>query len=80
MPEASDAQGIFLQNLVDAGCGEETVRACVRLARAGKTAELLSLLSRHRKALLDAVHLYQKQLDCLDYLVYKTEKERQTEE
>lgn len=80
MAEASDTWGILSQNLIDAGCGEETIRRCVRLAQDGKTVEMLHLLSRHRKALLDAVHLNQKQIDCLDYLVYQTEKEQRQEE
>ena len=80
MAEALDTWGILSQNLIDAGCGEEMTRHCVRLAQDGKAADMLRLLSRHRKALLDAVHLNQKQIDCLDYLVYQTEKEQRLEE
>lgn len=80
MAEASDIWGILSQNLIDAGCSEEITRHCVRLVRDGKTADMLRLLSRHREALLDAVHLNQKQIDCLDYLVYQTEKEQRLEE
>lgn len=76
MAEASDAQGILYQNLIDAGCGEEMIRQCVLLAQGGRKAEMLRLLSHHKKALLDAVHLSQKQIDCLDYLVYQSEKEQ----
>ena len=74
MAEASDIQGILYQNLVDAGCGRETVQQCMALSQSGKTSKLLRLLAGHRTALLDAVHQNQKQLDCLDYLVYQTEK------
>lgn len=74
MAEASDIQGILYQNLGDAGCDRETVQRCMTLSQSGKTAELLRLLAGHRKALLDAVHRNQKQLDCLDYLIYQTEK------
>ena len=80
MPEASDSQGILCQNLIDAGCDQELVQRCVALNREKKTTELLRILSRHRRTLLDAVHLGQKQIDCLDYLVYRMEKEQQTEE
>ncbi len=76
MAEASDVQGILYQNLVDAGCDRETVQRCMALSQCGKTPELLRLLTGHRKALLDTVHRNQKQLDCLDYLVYQTEKEQ----
>ena len=80
MAEASDVQGILYQNLVDAGCDRETVRRCMDLSQSGKISELLRLLAGHRRALLDAVHRNQKQIDCLDYLFYQTEKEQRKEE
>jgi len=45
------------------------------LAEQGKTREALVLLAGHRKTLLDCCHAQQKKLDCLDYLVYRMEKE-----
>ena len=75
MAEASDVQGIFHQNLIDAGCGPATVERCVALSQRKKTPELLRVLASHRNALLDAVHGLQAQIDCLDYLVYKLEKD-----
>lgn len=76
MAEASDTQGIFYQNLIDAGCDRETVERCLSLNRRAQTPELLRLLARHRKSLLDGLHRNQKQIDCLDYLIYKTEQEQ----
>ena len=32
------------------------------------------VLSKHRRTLLDALHVCQKQIDCLDYLVYTIKK------
>lgn len=75
MPEASDTQGILRQNLADAGCGPELVRQCAALAQGGNTAELVRVLTRHRQTLLDAVHQNEKRIDCLDYLIYKLEKQ-----
>ncbi len=75
MPEASDTKGIFRQNLIDAGCGPELVRQCAALAQQKETFELMRVLSRHRKALLDAVHQNEKRIDCLDYLLYHLEKQ-----
>ena len=75
MPEASDTQGILRQNLVDAGCAPETVRQCVALAQQKETGELTRILSRHRKMLLDTIHQNEKRIDCLDYLLYKLEKQ-----
>ena len=71
MAEASDIQGILRQNLIDAGCDQELVSQCVRLAQEKKSGELMLLLSRHRRALLDTLHRSEKQIDCLDYLIYQ---------
>ena len=80
MPEASDTQGILRQNLIDAGCDQELVQRCVALTQGERTAEVIRILSRHRRTLLDTVHQGEKQIDCLDYLVYKLEKEQHMEE
>ena len=76
MPEASDTKGIFRQNLIDAGCGPELVRQCAALARQNETSELMRVLSRHRRLLLDTVHQSEKRIDCLDYLIYQLEKQK----
>ena len=70
MPQALDTKEIFRQNLVDAGCSPELVRQCSHLAEEKKDTELKRILSSHRKVLLDAVHLNEKRIDCLDYLLY----------
>ena len=44
------------------------------LAESKQTAQMLILLRRHRKDLLDRIHEQQKALDCLDYLIFQTEK------
>lgn len=75
MPEASDARGILRQNLLDAGCGADTVRRCMDLAERRERGELLRVLARHRQALLNAVHEGEKRIDCLDYLVYQIERQ-----
>ena len=80
MPEASDSQGILRQNFIDAGCDQELVQRCVSSAKEERTAEVLRILSRHRRTLLDTVHREEKRIDCLDYLVYKMEKEQHLEE
>ncbi len=63
------------QNLEDAGCDEEMVERCLDCARQGRTQEQLRLLSAHRRLLLDAVHRCEKQITCLDYLVFQIERE-----
>ena len=78
MAEASDTQGILRQNLIDAGCDQDTVQQCMELAQGKKTAEMKRILARHRQTLLDTVHAGQKQIDCLDYLVYHIEKQEKS--
>ncbi len=76
MPNAADTDGILRQNLVDAGCGPEIIRQCMALARKRDQAELMRILFRHRRMLLDTVHQNEKRIDCLDYLVYTMEKQQ----
>ena len=76
MAEASDTQGILWQNLLDAGCGADIMRRCMELAEKRESAELLRLLSHHRRELLDTVHQNEKRIDCLDYLIYQIEKQK----
>lgn len=61
----------IVQNLKDAGCNEETIHCCLACLDAGKKEELLSRLEQHRNGLLDKVHEGEKQIDCLDYLVFQ---------
>lgn len=74
MLHTTDTDGILRQNLVDAGCGPDIVRQCMALARKQDQSELMRILSCHRRTLLDALHQSEKQIDCLDYLVYQMEK------
>lgn len=76
MAKASDALGILRQNLIDAGCSRELIKQCIALVQENKPKEFLPLLSRHRRSLLDSIHQWEKQLDCLDYLIYQLEKEQ----
>ena len=74
MAEASDTMGILHQNLVDAGCSKDLIETCMELAKANKWKRLLPLLAKQRINLLDSVHDGQKQIDCLDFLVYSINK------
>lgn len=76
MPEASDLADILRQNLVDAGCGEEMVRQCMAFAGERDCAGLLRVLACHRRMLLDTVHRNERRIDCLDYLVYRLERQQ----
>ena len=80
MAQALDRLGILYQNLIDAGCDEKTVEQCLALVKEERQADILPLLSRHRTSLLNVVRTGQKQIDCLDFLVYSVEKELRTAE
>ena len=74
-----------IQNLEDAGCTTDIVERCITCMEQGKKKELLDRLEEHRAGLLNKVHktkllsenefcLEEKQIDCLDYLVYQIER------
>ena len=62
------------ENLIDARCSEALRERCSALAERGQTAQMLLLLRGHRKELLNQIHEQQKALDCLDYLIFQTER------
>ena len=62
------------ENLLDAQCSEELSKRCSVVAEHGQTGKMLILLREHRKELLNQIHRQQKALDCLDYLIFQTEK------
>lgn len=65
----------IIQNLKDAGCDNDTITAFVEDVRKQNITQGLQLLSIHRQTLLDNLHTEQKQIDCLDYLIYKIKKQ-----
>ncbi len=74
MAETSDKYGIIFQNLTDAGCDVKTAESCTELILAGKYEQALALIKPQKKRLLDEIRKNQKQVDSLDFLVYKIEK------
>lgn len=72
MPEIDSNR--IRQNLLDAGCDQQTTDSCMACLNEGNMAKMLPVLAKHRRALLEALHQEQKQIDCLDYLVYTIEK------
>ena len=59
-----------LQNLRDAGCDGAEAQRFMALAEEGRRGEQLELLYRLRRRLLERVHLEERRIHCLDYLVY----------
>ncbi len=66
------------QNLLDAGCHAKMIEQFLSYQQNGDLEHQLGLLSSHRQKLLDKVHSQEKQIDCLDYLVYQLQKNSHT--
>ncbi len=69
-----------IQNLKDAGCDRKMVQRFLELGAEGNTGEQLKLLDIHRHRLLDRIHLEEKRINCLDYLVYRLQKKESVDE
>ena len=69
------SENAIVQNLIDAGCDSKTVELFLAYGKEGNLSKQLSLLSCHRKHLLEIVHQEEKRIDCLDYLVYQLQKD-----
>lgn len=74
MAEATDKKGILLQNLQDAGCNESMIQKCISYAEQGRSKEMLCLLRKYKPVLLEKIHIYQDELDCLDFMIYQCMK------
>ena len=74
MAEVNDMLGSIHQNLIDAGCDTKTTEQCMAYIKAGRYFDILPILSQYRETLLGTVHIGQKQIDCLDFLIYKLKK------
>lgn len=74
MAEANDISSMIYQNLIDAGCDKQTTEQCMVAVKKGNYLEMLPILSRHRANLLALVRSEQKQMDCLDYLIFKIQE------
>lgn len=64
----------LILNLEAAGLDALQVEEYLSYWKTENTAQQLQLLSRHRAALLDRVHQMEKQIGCLDYLVYRIQR------
>ena len=62
-------------NLLDAGCREQTADFVEQLYLAGRLSDAQNEMKVFRSDMMDAVHQSQRRVDCLDYLIRQTEKE-----
>ncbi len=65
-------------NLMDAGCAEDSAALVERLCAAGRLDDALHQMRVIRCNLIDELHQSQRRVDCLDYLIRQTEKEMKT--
>ena len=63
------------QTLSDAGCSRTAVCEIESLLNNGKKRVAIILLTAHRKKLLEKLHIKQRNLTCLDYLIYTLKQE-----
>ncbi len=70
----------MIRNMEDAGCGEDLIQRFLHCYHTGDIKGGLRILSSHRQVLLDAIHKEEKEIDCLDYLVWQIEKEQKMAE
>lgn len=61
----------LILNLKAAGFEAEMIEQYIACWKDGKVREQLTLLSVKRESLLEHVHQQERQIDCLDYLVYQ---------
>lgn len=71
MSKEQNKDNSLIQNLEDAGCSSEEIRDYIQYDKEGLERNKICLLIKQRKYLLNCIHETQKQLDCLDYLLYK---------
>ncbi len=76
MAKATDTKGVIYQNLKDAGCDDVLTEKCMSFFENGNTGYMLPLLEKYKRVLLGKVRKEQQQIDCLDYLIYKLQKEK----
>lgn len=74
MALATDRIAVITENLTDAGLDKKGIAECLKMLEERRFTALEKFLISHRKKLLDSVHKYDKQIDCLDYFTYTLKK------
>ncbi|MDE6664787.1 MAG: hypothetical protein K2K14_01145 [Ruminococcus sp.] len=79
MALATDKIAVITENLTDAGLDKKSIAECLKMLDERQFTALEKFLISHRKKLLDSVHKYDKQIDCLDYFTYTLRKSLEVE-
>lgn len=74
MALATDKIAVMTENLKDAGLNGNEVAQCLKMLNKHEFSALQKFLSDYRRRLLDSVHAYNNQIDCLDYFTYTLKK------
>ena len=61
----------IIENLTDAGCGENEIKAIMDYFRSGDIKGAEKLIAASRKKLLAGIHEMQLYVDRLDYLIWQ---------
>ena len=66
----------LIQNLKDADCKQKTIEEVCQLYDSGQIQDAVKTLRKHRCSLMESLHESQEKVDCLDFLVWRMEKEK----
>ena len=70
-----DRENALIRNLLDAGCSDSSAAFVDRLVQKGRLSDALRAMKVIRCDLMDELHQSQRRVDCLDYLIRKTEND-----
>lgn len=59
------------------GCDENEKSEILKCHKNGNIKGMIQLLRKRRQTILNTIHAEEKQISCLDYLVFKIEKDSQ---
>lgn len=74
MALATDKTAVITENLADAGLDKEEIAECLKMLDKQDFSALQKFLSDYRRNLLNSIHEYNDQIDCLDYFTYTLRK------
>ena len=66
----------IIQNLKDAGCNNKQIQELLELYKQGQKEKVHKILEKHRENILDKVHRNEKEINCIDYFIYRMDKEK----
>lgn len=75
MAQANDKVALLYQNLCDAGCDKELTEKCMKALEGGNAQDMIPVLTEYRAHLRSTVRTGQKQIDALDFLIYRLQKQ-----